>query len=190
MRGVAQHEAFLVVADGGADHFLRDRAGTARRTSPSAPPAIRRGPRPRRAGRRPRPVRACAKASCFASVRMMFLRALGVEHDLGLFELRRDNRRSRRTVNALRRQEAVAARLVAGRDAVDRERHDVRLLGLRPEGGDDGMQRPHPGRARPGSADAAPQRIDFGHGKVRMTTGRISPITSIAARPGFSITAT
>ena len=43
----------------------------------------------------------------------------------------------------------MAARLVAGGDAVDRERHDVRLLGLRPERGDDRMQRPHPGeRAR------------------------------------------
>ena len=42
----------------------------------------------------------------------------------------------------------------------------------------------------PGSFDCAPQRIDFGHGKLLITSGRISPITSIAARPGFSITAT
>ena len=41
----------------------------------------------------------------------------------------------------------------------------------------------------PGLADCAPQRIDFGHGKVRKITCSISPITSIAARPGFSISA-
>ncbi len=42
----------------------------------------------------------------------------------------------------------------------------------------------------PGAFDCSPQRIDFGHGKPLMTSGNISPITSIAARPGFSITAT
>ena len=42
----------------------------------------------------------------------------------------------------------------------------------------------------PGFADASPQRIDFGHGKLFTTAGTISPITSIAARPFFSITAT
>ena len=42
----------------------------------------------------------------------------------------------------------------------------------------------------PGLADSSPQRIDFGHGKPRTTCGTISPITSIAGRPGFSITAT
>jgi hypothetical protein len=36
----------------------------------------------------------------------------------------------------------------------------------------------------------APQRIDFGHGKLRTTAGRISAITSMAARPGRSIKAT
>ena len=36
----------------------------------------------------------------------------------------------------------------------------------------------------------APQRIDFGQGKVFTTSGTISAITSIAGRPGFSITAT
>ncbi len=59
--GIAQHEAFLVVADGGADHLRRDFAGTPRRTSPSAPPAIRPGRRPRRAGPRPRPARSLAR---------------------------------------------------------------------------------------------------------------------------------
>ena len=36
----------------------------------------------------------------------------------------------------------------------------------------------------------SPQRIDLGHGKILITSGTISPITSIAGRPGFSITAT
>ena len=35
-----------------------------------------------------------------------------------------------------------------------------------------------------------PQRIDFGQGKPRTTSGIISPITSSAGRPGFSSTAT
>ena len=39
-------------------------------------------------------------------------------------------------------------------------------------------------------ADCAPQRIDFGHGKVRSTICSNSPITSIAGRPGFSVSAT
>ena len=42
----------------------------------------------------------------------------------------------------------------------------------------------------PGFADCSPQRIDFGHGNVFTTSGTISAITSIAGRPGFSITAT
>ena len=89
---------------------------------------------------------------------------LRIEHDLGLLELghvvvepaHRDRRR---------REEAMAAGRVAGCDAVDRKRHDVRLLGLRPEGRDDRMQRPHPvERAR--LRRCSPQRIDFGHGKL------------------------
>ena len=44
--------------------------------------------------------------------------------------------------------------------------------------------------SEPDLAERAPQRIDFGHGKVRMITGRISASTSIVARPGFSISAT
>ena len=36
----------------------------------------------------------------------------------------------------------------------------------------------------------SPQRIDFGHGKLFTTSVMISPITSIADRPFFSITAT
>ena len=41
----------------------------------------------------------------------------------------------------------------------------------------------------PGLAERSPQRIDFGHGKVRMITGSMSASTSSVARPGFSISA-
>ena len=37
--------------------------------------------------------------------------------------------------------------------------------------------------------DAAPHRIDFGHGKVRTVVLRISAMTSSAGRPGFSVSA-
>ena len=43
--------------------------------------------------------------------------------------------------------------------------------------------------SEPGLPERAPQRIDFGQGKVRMMTGRISASTSIASRPAFSISA-
>ena len=89
-----------------------------------------------------------------------------VEHDLGLFEL------GHVVVEAahLDRRRAPGS---GGRawsspdcDAADLEPHDLGLFGLRPEGRDDGMQRPHPvERAR--LRRRSPQRIDFGHGKLR-----------------------
>ena len=83
-----------------------------------------------------------------------------------------------------RRHEAVAVGDVAGGDAVDRERHDLRLLGLRPEGRDDRMQRPHPGqRAR--LRDAAPaHRLRPREGAHRRR-GRISRSTSSAGAAGL-----
>ncbi len=45
-------------------------------------------------------------------------------------------------------------------------------------------------RSASGFAEAAPQRIDFGHGNARMIAGMISAIASFVSRPGFSITAT
>ena len=38
--------------------------------------------------------------------------------------------------------------------------------------------------------EAAPQRIDFGHGNARMIWGTISAMASLVSRPGFSIRAT
>jgi len=45
-------------------------------------------------------------------------------------------------------------------------------------------------RSAPGLAEAGPQRIDFGHGKVRMMAGTSSAMTSSAARPGLEMWAT
>ena len=45
-------------------------------------------------------------------------------------------------------------------------------------------------RSEPGFAEAAPQRIDFGQGKSRMTAGTSSAMISSAARPGLTIWAT
>jgi len=44
-------------------------------------------------------------------------------------------------------------------------------------------------RRAPGSAEAAPQRMDFGQGKLLMISGRSSASTSSVSRPGRSITA-
>ncbi|GJE71890.1 hypothetical protein CHKEEEPN_3442 [Methylorubrum podarium] len=44
-------------------------------------------------------------------------------------------------------------------------------------------------RREPACAEAAPQRIDFGQGKLLMMPGRISASTSSVSRPGRSITA-
>src|SRR5262249_56982223 len=68
---------------------------------------------------------------------------LGVEHYLGLVELGRVVGEAPYR-ERFRRQETMAACYVARDDAVDRERHDVGVLGLRPESGEDRMQRPHP----------------------------------------------
>src|SRR5690606_5170982 len=54
------------------------------------------------------------------------------------------------------RHEAMAARGVAGGDAVHLERHDVGRLRLRTERADDGMQRTHPGQAPGLSRACAP----------------------------------
>ena len=45
-------------------------------------------------------------------------------------------------------------------------------------------------RSEPGAAELAPQRIDFGQGKLFTMPGTISAMTSGTARPGFSTMAT
>ena len=141
---VAQHEAFLVVADGGADHFLGDRQER----------------RVERAHQRHRPFHQPGDLGEQTGILQQFValresEVLGVgedhvgaprrvEHHLGRFELAEVIVETAHLEHS-RRHEAVAARFVASGDAVNFERHDIRLLGLRSEGGNDRMQRPHPG---------------------------------------------
>ncbi len=66
-----------------------------------------------------------------------------VGHDLGRVQLRQIILEPLH-LDRPRRVHAVAVGDVAGFDAVDLEFHDLRLLGLRPEGAEDRMQRPHP----------------------------------------------
>ena len=93
-------------------------------------------------------------------------------------------------LDGLGRQEAVAVGGGAGRDPVDRERHHVGRLGLGPEGARRWIAADAPSAGRRAGPRPAPQRIDFGQGKLRMIWGRISARTSRVARPGRSITAT
>ncbi len=156
---MADDEALLVDADGGADHLRRN----AQKLFVE------------RAHQRNRPF---DEAGNFVEQRLVFdqfvalregevlclvehdlLAPRRVEHDLRLFEL---GHVVVEAFDAERRwtEEAVAARLVARRDPVDRKAHDLRLLGLRPERRDDRMQRPHPlQRARPRRALAPAHRL-------------------------------
>ena len=97
----------------------------------------------------------CAKARFFASVEDRLLAPLRIEHDLGLVELG-DVVVEAAHLDRRGRHEAVAARGVARRDAVDRERHDLGLLGLRPERGDDRNAAAAPSRARRASPTPRP----------------------------------
>src|SRR5262249_22647788 len=83
------------------------------------------------------------EVSCIGEDRL--LAPLGVEDNLRPFELRRIILEAAH-LERLRRHEAMAARLVAGLDAIDGKRDGLRLLRLRAEGGDNGMQRPHPSK--------------------------------------------
>ena len=140
---VAQHEAFLVVADGGADHLfgnmqeaLIERAHQHHRPFDQAgdfrqQPFVFDQLEPLREGK------------LLGLGENDIAPALGVRHHLGLVELLQIIGEPAHG-EWRRRHKAMAARLVADGNAVDRERHDVRLLGLRTKRGDDRMQRPHP----------------------------------------------
>jgi hypothetical protein len=81
----------------------------------------------------------------------------------------------------------VAARFVAGGDAIDAEVDDVGLFGLDAEGRDDRMQRPHPGQRAGASVrpSASISATESAHDHRQHLAS-----TSSAARPAFSITAT
>ena len=140
---IAQHEAFLVVADGGADHLVGDRQKRLVET----------------AHQRHRPF---DKSGDFGQQAFVFheLEALRegkifrvgqddvgaprrIEHDLGFFELGHVVVEVAH-LERRRRHETVAAGFVACRQAVHAEAHDVRLFRLGPKGRNDGMQRTHP----------------------------------------------
>ena len=142
-RGVAQHEAFLVVADRGADDFFRN---LQERLVECAHEHHR--PFDETGGLRKKPlVHHEFEALCEGELLRLGVDdaapALGVEHHLGLVELGGVVRKPAHG-KTFRRQEAMAAGDIAGGDAVDRERHDVGVLGFRTERGEDRMQRPHP----------------------------------------------
>ena len=158
--------------------------GTPPRTSPSAPPAIPPGRRPRTAGPRPRPARSLARAR--GPWRRPKSSARAGRHRAPPWRLRAcaDSRRS------------GAPRIASG----DRNRCPcVMLPAAMPSianGTISGSSVSGPKVAtiecsgRTQVSRPSPQRIAFGQGKPRITSGTISAITSIAARPGFSITAT
>ena len=150
---IAQHEAFLVGADGRADHLVGDRQeGFVER-----------------AHQRHRPFHQAGdfRQQAFVLDQFEALRegevlgvgvddlgaARGIEHHLGGLELG-DIVVEAAHLERVRRHEAMAAGLVGRREPVDFEMNDVRLFGFRAEGGDDRMQRPHPSEPGP-----SPSRI-------------------------------
>src|SRR5262249_51720347 len=140
---VTQHEAFLVVADGGTDDLGRN----------AEERLVERSHQHDWPFDQPRNL--CYELGVLLQLVALrecevlgirenhFLTPLGIEHHPGLFELGRVVLEPAH-LEWLRRHEAVAARLVAGPDPVDRERDDLWLLGFRSESRDNGMQWPHP----------------------------------------------
>ncbi len=74
------------------------------------------------------------------------LAALGIQHDLRLFEARHVIVEATNG-NGLRCMEAVTIGHVGGRDAIHFERNDLCFVVFRPEHADDGLQRSHPAQA-------------------------------------------
>ncbi len=163
------HEAFLVVADGGADHFRRDREEVLLE----------------RAHQHHRPFDQAADLDQQAVVLDQFVALregkvlrlgrddlpppLRIDDDLGLFQLRHPVVLAAHRDRA-RRQEAMAEGDVAGFQAVDIEWHDLRVFGLRAEGRDDRMQRTHPGQ-RAGLRRCRPPAHRFRPGKFADDVG-------------------
>ena len=87
------------------------------------------------------------------------LAAVRVEHDLGGLQLGDEIVEAAHHDRA-RRMETVAERDIARANPVDLEVDDDRLLGLRPEGAQDRLQRPHPAqRPRPGRSGSPAHRF-------------------------------
>ncbi len=161
--GIAQHKAFLVGADGGADHL----AGNFQKA------------RVEFAHQHDRPfdqsghfVEQALVLDQFQPLRESEVLAVmqddvaaprRIEHDLGFFQ-RRQVIVEAPHLDRPRRHETMAVCDIASGNAADFEGHDLGVFGLRPECGENGMQRPHPAQAM-GSAERTPQRIALGQGK-------------------------
>src|SRR5215467_8421565 len=140
---VAQDETFLIVADRGADDFGgHTQKRLIERAHQHDGPFNETGDL-RQQARILKELVTLREGEILGIRKNHFLAPLGIEHDLGLLKLLRVVLESAH-LEWLRRHEAVAARLVAGPDPVDRERDDLWLLGFWPESRDNGMQWPHP----------------------------------------------
>ena len=141
--GIAHHKTLLVVADGGADHLAGDRQEF----------LVERTHQHHRPFDQARDLveqhlildqfETLREGKLLGVGENDILAALRIEHDLGRLQFRLVILEAAH-IDGRRRHEAMAKRGLAGLDAVDGELHDLRLFGLEAEGGDDGMQRPHP----------------------------------------------
>ena len=143
----AQHEALLVGADRGPDHLRRDREEALRELA-------HQHDRPfHQAGDLGEQrivldkVEALGQRQVAGVVQDDVAAAGRIQHHLGRLQ-RRDVIIEAAHEDRRGRHEAVAEGRVAGLDPADREGHDVRLLGLGAERGDDRMQWAHPAQAR------------------------------------------
>ena len=138
---------------------------------------------------RPRPVQSPARRrGCLASARMMSLRRCGSSttfavSQLGLVIVEAAHR------DRGRRHEAMAVAWSCRPRCRRWRTARPRALRSRARRSRRWNAAGAPRSARRARPERSPQRIDFGHGKVRMMTGRISASTSSVARPGFSISA-
>ena len=142
---IAQHETFLVGADGRADHL----AGNGEE---GLVELAHQHDRPfDQAGDLGQEALVLDQLIALRESRVLGVGAddvhapRGVEHDLGGFKLG-DVIVEAAHLNFAGAEEAMAARDVAACDAIDIERHHDRLLGLGAESRDDRMQGPHPGQ--------------------------------------------
>ena len=181
-RGIAQHETFLVGADGGADRLAGNveealLEGTHQHDRPFDQPGdllqqslILDQFEPGREGEVP------------GVGRDDLLAAVGIEHDLRPLQAR-DIVVEAADRDRAGRVEAVAIGGVAGGDAVDLEGDDLRILGLGAEGAEDRVQWTDPAQAGAGGRGLAPahrlrpgegadhRRHDLGDGRNRLLPG-------------------
>ncbi len=140
---IAQDKAFLIVADGGADHLIGDRQEC---LVESAHQRDRPFDQARDFGEESF-VFHQFKTLCKGEVLRVGeddVRApRSIEHDLGFLELG-DVVIETAHLDRIGRHEAVAARFVAAPDAVDVERHDDRLFSFRAKRRNNGMKWAHP----------------------------------------------